>query len=253
MYCKLSLAQTRVHGQQEVDDKQDFLHAFAMDREAMAFLERTLPLSGHFVEGRIQREDRLPVPADAMREVILNAVMHRDYANPGGDVSVAVFDDRIEIASYGSLPPGITPEMLSVVHPSVLRNPLIAQTFHRAGAVETWGRGTNRVIEECRGHGILPPTFEHRGNCLVVTFRAKIAITPQVRAVLETAMTPSSTAQLRNAAGLSDREHFRTAYLEPLLASGLLEMTIPDKPRSPKQQYRTTERGHQALNRMSKK
>ncbi|MFM7055438.1 MAG: ATP-binding protein [Planctomycetota bacterium] len=90
------------------------------------------------------REDRLSVPADALREVILNAVMHRDYSNPGGDISITGFDDRIEISSYGNLLPGVTPELLSGPHKSILRNPLIAQTFHRTGAVETWGRVISR-------------------------------------------------------------------------------------------------------------
>jgi ATP-dependent DNA helicase RecG len=67
-----------------LDNKQEYMHAFAMVREAMAFLDRTLPLSGHFVEGRIEREDRLPVPPDALREILLNAVMHRDYSHLGG-------------------------------------------------------------------------------------------------------------------------------------------------------------------------
>lgn len=190
------------------------------------------PLSGHFVEGRIEREDQLPVPPDALREVLLNAVMHRDYSNPGGDVAVAVFDDRIEISSFGDLLPGITAEMLSGPHPSVLRNPLIARTSHPTGAVEVWGRGTNRVIEECHRFGLEPPTFEHRGNGLLVTFWAKIGPTPQalaqVLAILNAAETPKRRAELMEIAGLSDREHFRTAYLETLLSAGWLEMTIPD-------------------------
>ncbi|MFM7039186.1 MAG: ATP-binding protein [Planctomycetaceae bacterium] len=163
-----------------LDNKQQFLHAFAVVREAMAFLDRTLPLSGHFVTGRIQREDRLPVPADALREVILNAVMHRDYSNPGGDISIAVFDDRIEISSYGNLLPGVTPELLSGPHKSILRNPLIAETFHRTGAVETWGRGTNRVIEVCGEHSVEPPVFELQSHCVVVRFPVKVGPTPQV-------------------------------------------------------------------------
>jgi len=108
-------------------------------------------LSGHFVEGRIESEDRLPVPPDALREVLLNAVMHRDCAQPGGNVAIAVFDDRIDISSIGDLPAGIKAEMLSGPHPSVLRNPLIAETFHRTGAVEAWGRGTNRVLRSASG------------------------------------------------------------------------------------------------------
>ncbi|OGP87284.1 MAG: hypothetical protein A2Y95_06235 [Deltaproteobacteria bacterium RBG_13_65_10] len=157
-----------------LDNKQEHMHAFAMVREAMAWLDRTLPLAARFPKGEIFREDRLPVPPEAMREVILNAVMHRDYSDPGGYVAVAVFDDRVEVRSVGRLPSGITVDMLSRSHPSKLRNPLIADAFHRTGAVEIWGRGTNRVIDECVKYGIAPPTFEEQAGALFVTFRAPI-------------------------------------------------------------------------------
>jgi len=233
-----------------------YMHAFAMVREAMAFLDRTLPLSGHFVEGRIQREDRLPVSPDALREILLNAVMHRDYSDPGGDVAVAVFDDRIEIRSSGALPSGITAAMLSGPHESILRNPLIAGAFHRTGAVEVWGRGTNRVIEECQRWGVEPPSFDVVTGSLWVTFRAAIGpgaqvtehVTEQVVAMLRAAAKgPVSREALQEAAGIKHREHFRTAYLEVALNAGWLERTIPDKPRSPKQRYRTTEAGKKVL------
>jgi len=130
-----------------LDNKQEHLHALAMVREAMAFLDRTLPLAAHFPKGEIFRQDRLPIPPDALREILLNAVMHRDYSDPGSYVAVAVFDDRFEIRSVGRLPFGISIEELSGPHYSTLRNPLIADAFHRTGAVEIWGRGTNRVID----------------------------------------------------------------------------------------------------------
>ena len=235
-----------------LDNKQEYMHAFAMVREAMAFLDRTLPLAGYFVEGRIQREDRLPVPPDALREVLLNAVMHRDYSQPGGDVAVAVFDDRIEIRSTGTLPAGITAAMLSGPHESILRNPLIAGTFHRTGAVEVWGRGTNRVIEECERWGVESPSFEVVTGSLWVTFPAAIGptaqVTAQVTAMLEAAARgPVSRETLQEAAGIKHREHFRKAHLEPALNAGLLERTIPDKPRSSKQRYRITEAGRRRL------
>ena len=62
-----------------VDNRQERMHAFAMVREGMAFLERTMPLGARFPEGQIFREDRFPVPPNALREILLNAVMHRDY------------------------------------------------------------------------------------------------------------------------------------------------------------------------------
>ncbi len=144
----------------------------------MDFLDRTLPLSARFAEGRIEREDRLPVPPSALREVLLNAVMHRDYSQPGSHVAVAVFDDRIEIRSTGTLPSGITTDMLSGPHTSILRNLLIADTFHRTGAVEAWGRGTNRVIEECEGWGVEPPSFAEEAGSVIVTFTVPIGLGP---------------------------------------------------------------------------
>ena len=81
------------------------MHAFAMVREGMAFLERTMPLGARFPKGTVFREDRFPVPLEALREILLNAVMHRDYSHYSGYVAIVVFDDRIEIRSFGRLPP----------------------------------------------------------------------------------------------------------------------------------------------------
>lgn len=104
-----------------LDNRQEHINAFAMIREGMAFLDRTLPLAAHFPEGKINREDRLPVPPNALREILLNAIMHRDYSDPGGFVAIAVFDDRIEIRSSGTLPTGITINMLSKPHLSFVQ------------------------------------------------------------------------------------------------------------------------------------
>ena len=244
-----------------LDNRQEHLHAFAIVREAMAFLDRTLPLAAHFPEGKIFREDRLPVPPDALREIILNAVMHRDYLDPGSYVAIAVFDDRIEIRSVGGLPRGITVESLSGSHRSVLRNPLIAEAFHRTGAVEIWGRGTNRVIEACGRYGIEPPTFEEQAGALFVTFRVQIgpgaekgrqagiksALSRHQVQVLEETRDPRPIAELMRLCGRADRTKFRDQVVRPLLEEGLLEMTIPDKPRSSRQRYRTTRSGERLL------
>ena len=82
-------------------------------------------------------------------------------------------------AAFAWLPLGVSAESLSGTHWSILRNPLIAEAFHRTGAVEIWGRGTNRVLEKCRRHGIDPPTFEERDGAVYVTFRAQSGPTQQ--------------------------------------------------------------------------
>jgi ATP-dependent DNA helicase RecG len=157
-----------------VDNRQEHMNAFAMVREGMAFLERTMPLGARFPKGKIFREDRFPVPLDALREILLNAVMHRDYSDYSGYVAIVVFDDRIEIQSHGLLPQGVTLEQLSGPHRSKLRNPLIAEAFHRTGAVEVWGRGTNRVIAMCEKHDAALPIFEERQGFLIVTFKTSM-------------------------------------------------------------------------------
>jgi len=133
--------------------------------------------------------------------------------------------------------------------------------FHRAGLIEKWGRGTNRVAEMCRATGIAPPEFAEISGAAVVVFRVDVLgsaeaypqvapqvtlhVAPQVAAILKAATTPSSAVELQRAAGLKDRVHFLREYLQPLLEKGWLERTIPDKPRSRNQRYRTTEPGRQ--------
>jgi ATP-dependent DNA helicase RecG len=250
-----------------VDNRQEHMNAFAMVREGMAFLERTMPLGARFPEGKIFREDRFPVPLDALREILLNAVMHRDYSHYSGYVAIVVFDDRIEIRSYGRLPTGITVDQLSRRHDSKPVNPLIAGAFHRTGAVEVWGRGTNRVITMCRKHGAPPPKFEERQDFLIVTFRARLVAedTAAVSGVQSTTQSATqstdpverlmtclargamSAGELRSALRIKHRPTFRTNYLHPALAAGWIEYTLPDKPSSRLQKYRLTPAGEKAL------
>ena len=252
-----------------VDNRQEHMNAFAMVREGMAFLERTMPLGARFPTGQIFREDRFPIPLDALREILLNAVMHRDYSHYSGYVAIVVFDDRIEIRSYGRLPAGITVRQLSGQHDSKPTNPLIAGAFHRTGAVEVWGRGTNRVIAICRKHGARSPVFEERSGFLIVTFKAQMVagdageVKSRVESgdqvgtksgpsrdqveVLRLCRQEQPLVAMMNIVGRQNRTKFRDGFVKPLIETGLLEMTIPGKPRSRLQKYRLTPAGMKAL------
>ncbi len=251
------------------DNRQEHMNAFAMVREGMAFLERTMPLGARFPTGQIFREDRFPIPLDALREILLNAVMHRDYSHYSGYVAIVVFDDRIEIRSFGRLPTGITVAQLSRKHDSKLVNPLIAGAFHRTGAVEVWGRGTNRVISACKKHGAMPPIFEENEGFVYVTFKAQIVATGETTEQLESGdqggtksgLSRDQVKLLRlcrqeqplvammNVVGRQNRTKFRNAIVRPLIEAGLLELTVPDKPTSRLQRYRTTAAGLTVLER----
>ena len=262
--CELRMARFRGLDKTEFMDQKNVRGpAFKLLEEAEVFCQRHLPLPGRIVTGKLQREDRPLIPPDAMREILVNALIHRDYSNAGGAIYLAIFDDRVEVWSTGTFPTGITPEMLSREHKSVLRNPIIADVFHRAGLIEKWGRGTNRVIEMCRKAGIRPPEFHEIAGSAVVKFHVPVGVTiqvtdqvapqvtpqvtPQVARILEAASSACSFAELQAAAGLKDRVHFLKTHLKPLLLAGWMECTIPDKPRSSKQKYHLTEKGRQAL------
>jgi predicted HTH transcriptional regulator len=88
---------------------------------------------------------------------------------------------------------GITPDDLSREHDSIQRNPIIAEVFYRAGLIEKWGRGTNRVIAQCREAGIAPPEFREVAGSTVVTFRVQVGLTPHVTPQVTPQVTPKSS------------------------------------------------------------
>lgn len=198
------------------------------------------------------------IPVQAVTEAIVNAVVHRDYTSTGA-VQVMLFRDRLEIWNPGGLPKGLTVEKLQGRHRSMPTNPLLANPVYLAGYIEQIGTGTTDLIDRCIEHGLPHPTFVLNDDFLLTIYRntpqdnslnisKNKNITPQdtpqvirvYRAVGDKALTKQ---QIMNILGLEDRENFRLNYLQPALAVGLLEMTIPDKPTSKNQKYRKSQKG----------
>lgn len=177
-----------------LDNRQFHGNAFALMRKAERFLIDSLPVAGRIVSGRMEREDTPLFPVEALREALANAFVHRDYAIGGGSVSVALYDDRLEIISIGDLHFGLTPEKLLREHESHPWNPMIAEVFYRRHIIETWGRGTLKIVRLMREAGLEPPVTTVRTGAVVVTFdvaAARVArgwpVVPQV----ETKLGPS--------------------------------------------------------------
>lgn len=134
--------------------------------EALAFLRRSTTM-GMTVEGA-RRRDVPQFPPVALREAIINAVVHADYSQAGGPIRVAVFDDRVEFENPGLLPFGMTiEEMQQGV--SKLRNRVIGRVFHELGLIEQWGSGIRRMTRACDEMGLPAPVFEEFGTCFRVT------------------------------------------------------------------------------------
>ena len=112
--------------------------------------------------GRLKRRDVPSVPPVALREALVNAVVHADYAQRGAPIRLAVFDDRVEIENPGILLPGLTIEEISDGL-SRLRNRVIGRAFKELGLVEQWGSGIRRMVVACTAAGLPAPEFTEIG------------------------------------------------------------------------------------------
>ena len=108
-------------------------------------------------EGIFRREVP-PVPGEAVREAVLNAIAHRDYSN-SAPIQIRVYDNRISLWNPGALPPDWSLDKLLGTHASVPHNPGIANAFFRAGMIEAWGRGIGHIIETCQAAGTAQPKW----------------------------------------------------------------------------------------------
>ena len=98
------------------------------------------------------------MPEAALREAVLNAVVHKDYAR-SVPVQISVYADKLMIWNPGQLPADWTIDTLTAKHASQPFNPDIANAFFRAGMIESWGRGIERMFAECAGAAVPPPQF----------------------------------------------------------------------------------------------
>ncbi len=177
--CVLKMARFKGRDKTEfLDNRQEYGHAFDLLVRGQRFLRDHLPVAGRVVPGLFERVDDPLYPPEALREALANALCHRDYAAGGGSVSLAIYDDRLEVASTGPLPFGQTPADLMKPHPSRPWNPLIANVFHRRGVIESWGRGTLRMAELTRRAGLVAPEIEAGVGEVIVRFRPTRYVAP---------------------------------------------------------------------------
>lgn len=255
-------------------------------------------------------------PEFAWKELIVNAIAHRDYSIKGTDIQIKMFDNRLTVESPGTLPGMVRLNNMRHVHFS--RNPKIAQFLHEYEYVQEFGEGVDRLFDVMKAAGLPEPEYRvdafmlyasiyntQRNDSCGGTTPATAPVTTTANPVTTTANGPTTTVRMpdtstvstptttvgtttttadgaamtsdnRNAAnkaakkvaqkdvtkvttkveailsfcaqpqsreeimkhcGLKNKNHFIKAYLRPLLKSGALSMTIPDKPNSPNQKY----------------
>ncbi len=121
--------------------------------------------------GGLVREETYPYPKEAVREAVYNALIHKDYA-PLIPIQISVYKDRLYIANDCVFPEGWTAKNLLAKHRSRAHNPLIADTFFRAGYVEVWGRGIEKIRDACELENCAMPEFDISSSEITVLFKA---------------------------------------------------------------------------------
>ena len=116
----------------------------------------------------LQRIEDLIYPEPALREALVNALIHKDYTGP--HIQIKVFNESMTIWNYGKLPSELTFKQLKESHPSFPRNELLANMFFKAGYIEAWGRGTLEIAKEVSKAGLPEPDFEELTGGIALTF-----------------------------------------------------------------------------------
>jgi ATP-dependent DNA helicase RecG len=116
-------------------------------------------IAGISYEG-VQRIERLPYPESALREAVTNAIAHKDYST-GNPIQISVYRDKIIFWNTGVMPDSLSMDKLRQKHASIPYNPIIANTFFRAGHIEAWGKGMVSMVEDCKAYGNPEPIYKY--------------------------------------------------------------------------------------------
>ncbi len=224
----------------------------------------------------IHREETFMIPHKAMREILLNAIAHKNYAS-GNPIQIKVYDDHVTVMNEGIWPFDElkVEDAYNGAHSSYKSNPLIASGFYKAGEIETWGQGFEKIKDACDAAGApLPEIKATKGSVTLVirgskhymellrhnlgmqdtaqvsthvtthvttqvgTHVVKISLDDdQMNALLDYCIEPKSREEMQKFCGIRTREYFRKEILSPLVKSGRVGLTIPEKPKSSKQKY----------------
>lgn len=196
----------------------------------------------------------------AVTEALVNALIHRDYIVLGSEIHIDMYDDRLEIQSPGGMFEGKPIQECDVnTIGSVRRNPVIADLFHRMKFMERRGSGLRKIISETEklpGYTaqLKPEFYSTPSDFRVVLKNANYIMSgttthdtthdathdnthDKQMKLIEFCSEPKTRDEMQTFINISNRSYFNKAYLKPLVESGQLKMTLPDKPKSKNQKY----------------
>lgn len=198
--CHLKMARFRGTDKQNgfIDDKDIHANAFRIFDEANNFITRYLPIASFFEADRLERIDKPVLPVLAVREALVNAIVHREYSNRSSFIALMIFDDRMEIWNTGKLPFDLNINNLKKKHLSRPRNENIAKVFYDRKYFDGWGTGISRIFDLCRESNIPDPEYEQYsgGTGIIFKFNEPIAITYVKKAAAKQNLSSRQEAML---------------------------------------------------------
>lgn len=230
-------------GERFVDNKRIEGTISEMLEEAMVFCKRNMKIKTIIDSKTGKRNDRTEYPINAVREAILNALIHRDYSvhTEGTPIQINFFTDRLEIHSPGGLYGRMTVEQLGKARPD-LRNPTLATMAESLNQAENRYSGIPTIRMEMKEYGLPEPEFKNGRNEFVVTLynkeieQKKICLTLEDK-IVEFCKEPKSRKEIAEFLEIKTTTYAYSKYILPLLEEGRLGMTIPDIPASRNQKY----------------
>lgn len=221
---------------------------------AMAFLQKNLRTSVRIDPVTGKRTDCVEYPMDALREVILNALVHRDYSvhTENMPIQLTLFSDRIEVRNPGGLYGRLTVDQLGKAQPDT-RNPFLVTAMEALGKTENRYSGIPRIRRAMKEAGLPEPVFrDSREEFFVCLYNGTDWEEPQddtassqqrssedPRGILKFCKTPRTRKEIAEFLGVSSFPYAMKKYIEPLIQQGKIQLSIPGKPRSSKQTYQT--------------
>ena len=222
-----------------------------MAEDAVDFCKRNMKTKTIIDSETGKRKDQPEYPVTAIREAVLNALIHRDYSihTEGTAVQINMFSDRLEIHSPGNLYGRLTVEQLGKCKPN-LRNPVLATMTEYLTKAENRYSGIPTMRRVMSEYGLHEPVFENRQDEFVVTLYnskkeedhndLKEEITEKnEKNLLEFCKTPRTRKEIADFTGVKTVFYAMEKYVQPLVEKGLLKLELPDKPKSKNQRYFT--------------
>ena len=235
------------YGERFVDNKRIEGNLPEMLDQALAFVRKNMRIKTIINPNSGKREDRTDYPIIAVREALLNTLVHRDYSihTEGMPIQILMYPDRIEIRNPGGIYGRLRVDQLGKMQPDT-RNPVLVTALDVMGLTENRYSGIPTIRRSMKDFNLEDPVFaDERGTFTVILYNrdsirdntSQREMTEKEEELLNFLKIPRSRNEIAEHLGIGTIAYVMQTYINPLVEKGLVRLTIPEKPKSPKQRF----------------